>query len=338
MKKKILAFVLAMVLVISLPLSVSAKSFALPDLGQFVTTLAGDQKTSLQGMGAMAKLSGKLLADLYPYMKNVVFTAENADAVIELGEKLSVKLYDTINDRVQASAKKTEDFFKSLKDRFNPPAPVPTTEPPVPTSEIPVPTTGTPGTEPTTEKPEETTKPAAEPDPLEGYTLYEASQLLRDYMIVKVDNYEEIAIVIAENSNFSYHLINGEDGTLFISVNINENPWLFNYPVFRKTVEDLAEKQNAELQTDKYGRIDYIMSYRHIAGELAMHLFLFAAVNDIISITGTRNQRLVSLFRSAAVADLNINEDRLPAGSLPMIGILLFDMIYFNTMKLLGLF
>lgn len=336
MKKKILSVILAVVLAFSVPLSASAKSFAPPSINEFVTTLISDQKRSFESMGALSKLSVKLMVSMLPYLKNVVFTAENLETVTELGEQLTVKLYQASENKINSSAQKIKDGIEELKERFNPVKPTeqPTAEPVTvkPTEPASEPSSGE---ETTTAAPETTTEA---PDPLKGYTLYEATEIFKDYIVVRIDDPDELAKIIAENSNFSYHTVENDGGTLFISVNISENPELFNYPVFRKTVEELCIKQDAELLTDKYGKVDYLMTYRHIAGELALHMFLFAAVNDIIQITGSRNRTLVNLFLSAATADLNINESRLPTESLSILGILLIDMIHFNTLRLLGLF
>lgn len=78
------------------------------------------------------------------------------------------------------------------------------------------------------------------------------------------------------------------------------------------------------------------MSYEHIAGELALHAVVFAVTNEIIRVTGTKNEIIVKLYEKAAVVDLNYDEARVPSEMISMIGVLLVDLLQFNLLKLFG--
>ena len=168
-------------------------------------------------------------------------------------------------------------------------------------------------------------------------TAADLSELLKKYVFVKLDDAPEIARMIADGSIMSYHTIEDDKGTLYISVNIEDNPEIFNYAVFRQVVEDLYARQDEALITNQYGKIDYVMSYEHIAGELAMHMLVFAAVNEIMHITRSRDIRLVELYKTCAVADLNIDEARVPSGMIELFGRLVMSTIRFTFYKILGL-
>ena len=139
-----------------------------------------------------------------------------------------------------------------------------------------------------------------------------------------------------ESSEITYKLVTDEDGTVYISVDIENNPEIFNYAVFRNVVDGLYAAQGEELLKNENGETDYAMSYEHIAGELAFHAILFAAVNEVINVTGTKNETIVRLYNHAAVADLNYDEARVPSEFLSILGVLLVDLLQFNLLKLFG--
>ena len=177
---------------------------------------------------------------------------------------------------------------------------------------------------------------AAEEGPLTAtgtYTVDELSRLIRKYLFIRIDDPADAAALIAETTEFSYALVNGSDGTLYMRVDIENNPQIFNYDVFRALVEQLYEKQGEEMQKDEYGKIDYVMSYEHIAGELALHAVAFAALNEILRVTGSRDERLLQLYASASQADLNVDEARVPSGFIKLVGALIINVFKYNVLK-----
>ena len=169
--------------------------------------------------------------------------------------------------------------------------------------------------------------------PAGKYTVAELETLIRKYLFIKVDDPAAAAALIADTCEFSYHLVNGSDGTLYLRVDVENNPEIFNYDVFRSLVEQLYEKQGEEMQKDSYGKIDYVMSYEHIAGELALHAIVFAVINHIFSLSDSRDERLVKLYNEAAQADLNPDESRIPAGIIRLLGFLIIHVFQYNVLK-----
>lgn len=330
MKKKLLALILSLVMCFSVPAAITASALTLPDMGDLISAVSTDTKNAAGAFLPLAKLSFALMEKMGPYLKNVVFTEDNMETVQELSEKLMAKVMTKIQSSVDGTINDIKDSISSIFEKPTQPA-EPTTKPVTPTDP-------TQPTEPTTEpSTEPTTKP--DDDEVPGFEVKagDLSELLSKYIFVKFDDSPEIARIIASDSAITYHTINGDDGTLYISINIEENPQIFNYAVFRQVVEDLYARQEEELLTDKYGRIDYVMSYEHIAGELAMHMLLFAAVSEVMHISNSRDRRLVNLYKSCAVADLNIDEARIPTEAISILGILLINFVRFNTYKLLGI-
>ena len=90
-------------------------------------------------------------------------------------------------------------------------------------------------------------------------------------------------------------------------------PQLFNAGVFDETVQKLSEAQAAE-QTDGMT----LMSYEHIAGELALHAAAYAVT---YMLGGDQDGSMFhSFYESARIADLNVDESRLPSGVLAFFG------------------
>ena len=107
--------------------------------------------------------------------------------------------------------------------------------------------------------------------------------------------------------------------------------------MFRRLVEDLYEQQGEEMLKNGDGETDYLMSYEHIAGELALHALLYAASNEILRVTGVSSSRLLKLYKSAAQADLNIDEARLPGEVFSIVGVVLMNFFSFHLLSALGL-
>lgn len=182
--------------------------------------------------------------------------------------------------------------------------------------------------------------PAADPEgsgnPITGgkYNVGELSRLIRKYMFIKIDDPAEAAALIAETTEFDYVLVEDGKGALYMRVDIEDNPQIFNYDVFRSLVEQLYARQNEELKKDEYGNVDYVMSYEHIAGELALHAIAFAATNLILDVTNTQDEKILSLYKSASQADLNPDEARVPTGLIRFVGMLIINVFTFNFLKL----
>lgn len=181
--------------------------------------------------------------------------------------------------------------------------------------------------------PDEPTEPDEPVDPDEPsqstieLTVAELKKIMETYIFVEVDDVD--ASVLETLNDVKYYPVTLESGetTVYIAVDIESNPDIFNYDVFKKTVEQLYEKQGEALITDGDGNTDYLMSYEHIAGELAFHAIVYAAANELISVTGTQNSTIINLYNSAAIADLNVDESRLPWQVFSILGIIIMELM-----------
>lgn len=195
-------------------------------------------------------------------------------------------------------------------------------------------------------QPEEPTEPSEPTDPTDptdpshpsesGMLIEELKAILQRYIFVKVDDVDAASMKAIESADISYELVTDTDGTVYISVDIENNPDIFNFSVFRNVVDGLYAAQGEELIKNNNGETDYAMSYEHIAGELALHAVVFAVTNEVINVTGTKNEIIVKLYEKAAVAALNYDEARVPSEMISMIGVILVDLLQFNLLKLFG--
>ena len=63
-----------------------------------------------------------------------------------------------------------------------------------------------------------------------------------------------------------------------------------------------------------------LMSYDHIAGELALHAVMYAASNEYLKLTGKTEGTIFNLWERARIADLNITESRIPVEAIKIMG------------------
>lgn len=195
-----------------------------------------------------------------------------------------------------------------------------------------------PGNPSNPDEPSEPGEPSKPDEPKKDLvSIEELKAFLERYIFVKVDDVDAAALEAVKSAKIDYELVTDSDGTVYIAVDIENNPEIFNFSVFKKVVEGLYAAQGEELLKNGNGETDYAMSYEHIAGELALHAIVFAATKGIMSATGSKNSLLLRLYGSAAVADLNYDEARLPSEMIAMFGVLLVDFMQFNLLRLFGL-
>ncbi|MBQ6419654.1 MAG: hypothetical protein IJK02_01135 [Clostridia bacterium] len=182
------------------------------------------------------------------------------------------------------------------------------------------------------------TDTAAPAESAEGQTVGEAAAAMKKYIFMKVEDPAAIAAMIADGCSFTYALVEDSKGTVYIQVDIEKNPQIFNYEVFRDLVDELYAREKEVMAANSDGSVDYLMAYEHIAGELAMHAIMYAATNEIIRLTGIDSGKIVDLYNAARVADLDYNESRLPGGMIIAFGKLIIALIRWNFFKILTIF
>lgn len=192
----------------------------------------------------------------------------------------------------------------------------------------------------TPSKPDEPSAPSDPEKPSQPektkFSVSELKAALERYIFVKVDDVDSAALSVINSSDIDYELVTDKDGTVYISVDIKNNPEIFSFSVFRNVVEGLYAAQGEELLKNGNGETDYAMSYEHIAGELALHAIVFAVTDGIMSVTGTKNEFIMKLYNKAAIAQLNYDEARLPSEIMSMLGVVLTDLFRFSVLRLFG--
>ena len=161
-------------------------------------------------------------------------------------------------------------------------------------------------------------------------TASEIAGTLSKYAFAKADDLAGAADSIAADSTFTVTVTQDGVSTVYIAVPVEDYPQLFNAGVFDETVKKLAETQ----ETYKEDGMT-LMSYEHIAGELALH----AAVYAVTYMLGADQEGSVfhSFYESARIADLNVDEHRAPGWFLEFFGkIVAFlnrIMAFFNSIR-----
>lgn len=300
MRKKILAVILAIVLAFSASPTVFAVS--LPSANEIASAVSGDLNAFKTSVVKLSSLSKQLLTEMGPYLSDVVLTTDNVKTAVDLSSKLMIKLAEKIGGGLNPDKPDKPD---------NP------------------------------DKPDKPDKPGTA-----EIALTELKKIISKYIYVKVDDIDEATREVLEGNGIidkngegngvKYYNMTLSDGsqTVYIAVDIEAHPEIFNYEVFKNTVEAIYKKQGEALIKNDDGSTNYLMSYEHIAGELAMHAIIFAAASELINITDTKNETILKLYKSAAKADLNIDEARIPSALISIFGVLLVDMFTFNVLKL----
>ena len=140
----------------------------------------------------------------------------------------------------------------------------------------------------------------------------EVANFFSDFVFVKDSEIESISQRIADSCKYQVVVIEGGKKTVYIAVDLIKNHEIFDARVFLNTTEKLLKKaeevaiaDGMNKNPDKYD----LMSYHHLAGELALHMILADVTNDLGATKG--NGVLKKLYDMAVVSDLNIDEDRI---------------------------
>lgn len=303
MSKKIISLFMAVLLMFSFG-SVSAAAAdekRVPAANEIAEALKEDFSGVKKSVSLFAELSKSLLRNLGPYIENVVLTQENFSKAKNAASKVMAKLIDKITGSSKPGTPSKPDEPSAPSDPEKPSQPEKLSQP-------------------------EKTK----------FSVSELKAALERYIFVKVDDVDSAALSVINSSDIDYELVTDKDGTVYISVDIKNNPEIFSFSVFRNVVEGLYAAQGEELLKNGSGETDYAMSYEHIAGELALHAIVFAVTDGVMSVTGTKNEFIMKLYNKAAIAQLNYDEARLPSEIMSMLGVVLMDLFRFSVLRLFG--
>ncbi len=143
-------------------------------------------------------------------------------------------------------------------------------------------------------------------------TPKEIASSLSGFLFVEKELAEQVSTEIVEKSRYTVKVIDGDKTTVYCSVNFEECPEIFDARVFLLAIgkiqtkcDEVALNNQVDINSDSY----LPMSYSHIAGELSLHMILAKLSKD----TASWNPFAEWIYERAGVADLNVDEDRIPS-------------------------
>ncbi len=156
-------------------------------------------------------------------------------------------------------------------------------------------------------------------------TVGELSEMLASYVAVPLnDETKSVADRIADESTYRVTVLDSGKKTVFILVNLEENPELFGIEVFHDAVMKMAENQKAVLPE---GEDVTLLDYQKIAGELALHMIVFKTTKPLVD-GNAASKEIKELYEKSRIAELNINEDRVPASLIDFVGMFFMKIVY----------
>lgn len=146
----------------------------------------------------------------------------------------------------------------------------------------------------------------------EADTPKEVASAVSDLIFIEENLAESISSEIVENSKYTIKVIEGDKTTVYCSIDFEEFPEIFDARVYLLAIEKIQNKcdevaieNGVDVEADSYSA----MSYNHIAGELALHMILAKLTKD----SASWNPISEWIYERAGVADLNVDENRVPS-------------------------
>ena len=161
-----------------------------------------------------------------------------------------------------------------------------------------------------------------------GNTPKEIAGLFSGLLFVEKDKAEAVAADIVANSKYTVKVIDGGKQTVYCSIDFEKFPEIYDARVYLAAIEKIQNKCDevaAEKGIDISGGNYSPMNYSHVAGELALHMILTALSKDSVS----WNPISAWIYERAGSADLNGDEDRVPAVLLQAFGDAVVKLISF---------
>ncbi|MBO5937761.1 MAG: hypothetical protein J6Q79_09170 [Clostridia bacterium] len=155
----------------------------------------------------------------------------------------------------------------------------------------------------------------------EADTPEEVANFFSGFVFVKDSEIEAVSQRIADSCEYNVVVIEDGKKTVYIAVNLIKNREIFDARVFLNTTEKLLKKaeelaisDGMNQNPDSYD----LMSYHHLAGELALHMILADVTNDLGATKG--NSILRKLYNMSVVSDLNVDENRIGPALIEFFG------------------
>ena len=150
------------------------------------------------------------------------------------------------------------------------------------------------------------------------------SKSIAGFVFIEKSKVGELSDAIVADSKYTVTVTSDGKDTVYIAVSIIDHPEIYDARVFINVVKKLAEKSNdvaiangLDVNSDNYAPL----LYNNIAGELSMHMILLS-ITDAIGGNDWKGF-IGDLYNRSSVADLNIDEDRVPRPLIEFMGMVL---------------
>ena len=170
----------------------------------------------------------------------------------------------------------------------------------------------------------------------EADTPEEIADFFSGFVFIKDSDVEAVSQKIADSCVYKVVVLENGKKTVYIAVNLLQNPEIFDARVFLNATEkmfnkaqELAITNGMNLDPDSFD----LMTYFHLAGELALHMILADVTNDLGATKG--NSIFRKLYDMAVVSDLNVDESRIGPAFIEFFGntVVFFLNTFFKTFK-----
>ena len=300
--KKLTAVLLSLVMIFSLTANVYAASIT-DKAGDLIGTITDNTQTTVKSLFTITKLSASLAQKAQNVMMNFLLDSENWEKAGDVMMDMIVKVYDKILDGMGGDDEEMPDTPDSPDTPDAPDTPDSPDTPDAPdTPDVEIPSL---------------------PDLPDISTLFSTLTIgnfvdfVSKYFFINIEDIPAASDDIIAQAEYSYVLLEDGKETVFIAVNIEEHPELLNRALLMEATEKLYNEQKV-LYPDMAE--DALMSYEHIAGELALHAILYAVSNEYLSVTGATEGTIFSLWEKARIANLDITEARVPLEVIEILG------------------
>ena len=132
-----------------------------------------------------------------------------------------------------------------------------------------------------------------------------------------VNSAEALAEAIADDSVYTIKTLENGKKTVYIAVNVAEHPELFDMEVFRAAVYKICDKQNEFVDSPE--SFD-LLTYKRFAGELYLHMRIYEIADPLSIVLGAIFDFINKIVEMTGVADMNIDENRIPSVVFDIIG------------------
>lgn len=170
----------------------------------------------------------------------------------------------------------------------------------------------------------------------EAETPEDVANFFSKFVFVEDSEVEAVSQKIADSCKYRITTVDDGRKTIYVAVDLRQCKEIFDARVFLNATQKVFNKCNELALADGMMEGDglyTLMSYNHLAGELALHMILADVTNDLGATKG--NGILRDLYNKSVVSDLNVDEDRIAPALIEFIGqtVIFFLNTFFVTFK-----